>query len=64
MTNQQLYLAIGVPVIIYLFGFTLNVFVIIWQAHSLEKRFEGVEKRIDSFPRTEGANPWLKKTDS
>lgn len=46
MTNQQLYLAVGVPVIIYLLGFTLNVFVIVWQAHSLEKRIDSLRNEM------------------
>lgn len=45
MTNQQLYFAIGIPVLVYLFGFTITIFMM-WSSN---KRMDELSKRIDDL---------------
>lgn len=53
MTNQQLYLAMGLPTFLYLLGFTTTILVIVWQAKGIEKvvhlRVDALDGRIDSL---------------
>lgn len=53
MTDQQLYFAIGVPVI-------LNLLALLWQSRAVEKtlgaRIDGVNTRIDSLEKVMNAS--------
>jgi hypothetical protein len=46
MTDQQLYVAIGVPVFAIFMAMLTNIIVIIWQARGLEKRLDRIESRL------------------
>ncbi len=46
MTDQQLYLALGLPTFLYLLGFTTTVLIIVWQAKSAERTLNA---RIDGL---------------
>ena len=51
MTDQQLYLAIGVPVFAVIFSTSVNLLAIIWQARGIDKRIDGIDKRLDGLDR-------------
>jgi len=50
VTNQQLYFALGVPVLIYLIGFTTTVMFSLWQVKDLREEvrlgFAGVREDV------------------
>lgn len=48
MTDQQLYLALGLPTFLYLLGFTTTILIIVWQAKSTERTLNA---RIDGLQR-------------
>ena len=43
MTNQQLYLSVGLPILVFLFGFITMV----WQIKGVEGRLDRMEDRIE-----------------
>jgi hypothetical protein len=47
MTDQQLYFALGVPVLIYLFGFTVTVLMSFWQVKEIREDIRGLRTAID-----------------
>lgn len=49
MTNQQLYFAVGIPIVVYLLGFTVTFFVMAWQARGVERRLDA---RLDGLKET------------
>ncbi|MDQ2840554.1 MAG: hypothetical protein M3Y72_05850 [Acidobacteriota bacterium] len=52
MTDQQLYLAIGLPITAFLLGALVNILVIMWQAKATERilsaRIDGLERLMDA----------------
>jgi hypothetical protein len=47
MTNQQLYVAIGVPALVYLFGFTVTILISFWQSKELREDIRGLRLQIE-----------------
>ncbi len=45
MTNQQLYFALGVPIVVYLIGFTTTILMAFWQTKEL--REDGLRTQIE-----------------
>ena len=62
MTNAQMYFAIAVPTFTVIFGMSMNIIVLIWQARGIEnridtlidmvnRRIDAVEARLDKIER-------------
>ncbi len=51
MTNQQLYLAIGIPSILALANLTIVLIGFLVQSKNLDKRFDQVDKRFDQVDK-------------
>jgi hypothetical protein len=49
MSNQQLYLALGLPVFAIFMAMLTNIIVIIWQARGIEKRLDRIEARLTTI---------------
>ncbi len=47
MTDQQLYFAIGVPILVYLIGFTTTVLLLFWQSRELRDDIKGLRTQIE-----------------
>jgi hypothetical protein len=47
MSNQQLYFAIGIPIIVYLLGFTTTILIAFWQAKELREDVRGLRTQIE-----------------
>ncbi len=47
MTNQQLYLALGLPILVYLLGFTTMIFFSFWQTKELRDDIRGIRTQIE-----------------
>jgi len=47
MSNQQLYFALGVPVLVLLFGFTTTVLFKFWQTKALRGDIRGLRGQLD-----------------
>jgi septal ring factor EnvC (AmiA/AmiB activator) len=68
MTDQQLYLAIGVPVFAVFMGMLTNGITVMWQSKSLDRafseRFKGIDQRfIGIDQRFAGIEQRLDKID-
>ena len=48
MTKHQLYFALGVPVLVYLFGFTATVLLTFWQVRDLREELRSGMNRLYS----------------
>jgi hypothetical protein len=48
MSNHQLYFAIGIPIIVYLLGFTTTILIAFWQAKELREDVRGLRSDIDT----------------
>jgi hypothetical protein len=47
MTNQQLYLAIGLPILVYLLSFSGMIFALVWQTKDLREDIRSLAVKID-----------------
>ena len=51
MTNAQMYFAIAVPTFAIIFGMSMNIIVLVWQARGIEKRMDSFDKRLDGLDK-------------
>jgi uncharacterized protein YoxC len=47
MTNQQLYFAIGIPVLAVIFGVMMNIIVVVWQSRDTGRRLDKIERTLE-----------------
>ena len=47
MTDQQLYFAIGVPILVYLVGFTTMILLLFWQSREMRDDIKGLRTQIE-----------------
>ena len=47
VTNQQLYFAVGVPLVVFLIGFTTTILLSFWQTKELREDFRGLRTQIE-----------------
>ena len=49
LTNQQIYLAIGLPIFAVFLGTITIILIIVWQSRGIEKRIGRLENIMDSI---------------